>query len=92
MNCWITSTEGSINFKVQAEDTGEAFEKLGQSLGYIGFDAMCADLGYVGSDFNLAVIEVEQADYDADADRRHIARQRADAELSGFRNMRRVTG
>lgn len=87
---WITSLDGSINFRVTAVDAAEALDKLGRSLRYADFASMAQDLHYGPGSLQIATIRRELAEYDANGDRLNVERQREDAEVSAFKALRRL--
>ena len=88
---WITSTDGSVNFKTEAPDAPSAFDLLGRSLGYLDFETMCGDLNYRANDFRLASIEIQpRGEYDETSDRANIDQQKNSAVTGAFRQIRKM--
>lgn len=87
---WLTSDDGTVNFKCEASDAGQAFELLARSLRYNSFAALSADLGFTPGDFRVATIRRELAEYDHEGNQINVQRQREDAEVSAFKALRRL--
>ncbi len=88
---WLTARDGSVNFKCQAQDAGQAFELCARSLRYNSFAAFSADLGYTPGDFQVATIEVEHREVDTDGNRRELKRQEDSITTTAFKVLRRLT-
>jgi hypothetical protein len=88
---WLTATDGSVNFKCEAVDAGQAFELMARSLRYNSFAAFSADLGYTPGDFRVAMLEVEPpVEYDEAGNRRMIDQQRDTTVTNAFKALRRL--
>ena len=87
---WLTSDDGSVNFKCETSDAGQAFELLARSLRYNSFAALSADLGYTPGDFRVALLQREVAEYDHEGNRLNVERQRDNAVLGAFKHALRL--
>lgn len=84
---WISSHDGMVNFKTEAQDVSAAFELLARSLQYTSFAELIGDTGRTPSDFQVARVEVEERQYDAEGDRLQVQNQRDNAVTGVFRQL-----
>jgi len=83
---WLTSCDGKVSTKLEANSPQHAYELLARSLHYPSFSAFIAGTGYSVGDFRMAELRAEFAEEETGA-RQRLARERDGIITSTFRHM-----